>query len=229
MAKNKSCEKRQQLVEMKTILENDLRTQGQHVLETQRKYVKDIVQQERGMYGQLASGMSPVILQEVALIREVEQLEEIVERLNKVLYDRQKSEEDCEHVCLVSRQEQFSFVTPPSTPGGSLMGSRTGSIRSLNSFSRPSSVASDSINGDVDSFPRSRNNSVSSYQSLNQSNPNNKRASTISTKSRDSGFSSQEILLLRQQQESLKQVSAENLISSGILLHCKTFLNRFKI
>lgn len=191
---------------MRTILETDLRTQGQLVLESQRKYVKDIVQQERGMYGQLASGMSPVILQEVALIREVEQLEEIVERLNKVLYDRQKSEEDYEHV-LVSRQEQFSFVTPPSTPGGSLMGSRTGSIRSLNSFSRPSSVASDSINGDVDSFPRSRNNSVSSYQSLNQSNPNNKRASTISTKSRDSGFSSQEILLLRQQQESLKQVS----------------------
>lgn len=191
---------------MRTILETDLRTQGQLVLESQRKYVKDIVQQERGMYGQLASGMSPVILQEVSLIREVEQLEEIVERLNKVLYDRQKSEEDYEHV-LVSRQEQFSFVTPPSTPGGSLMGSRTGSIRSLNSFSRPSSVASDSINGDVDSFPRSRNNSVSSYQSLNQSNPNNKRASTISTKSRDSGFSSQEILLLRQQQESLKQVS----------------------
>lgn len=191
---------------MRTILETDLRTQGQLVLESQRKYVKDIVQQERGMYGQLASGMSPVILQEVALIREVEQLEEIVERLNKVLYDRQKSEEDYEHV-LVSRQEQFSFVTPPSTPGGSLMGSRAGSIRSLNSFSRPSSVASDSINGDVDSFPRSRNNSVSSYQSLNQSNPNNKRASTISTKSRDSGFSSQEILLLRQQQESLKQVS----------------------
>ena len=67
------------------------------------------------------------------------------------------------------------------------MGSRTGSVRSLNSFSRPSSVASDNISAsDGDSFNRSRNNSVSSYQSLHQSN-SNKRCSTISTKSRDSG------------------------------------------
>ena len=196
---------------MRSILESDLKSQGGNVLEHQRKFVKDIVQQERGIYSVLASGISPVILQEVSLIKEVEQMEEIVDKMNKVLYDRQKCDEEYEHV-LVSRQEQFSFVTPPSTPGGSLMGSRTGSIRSLNSFSRPSSVASDSINGgDVDSFPRSRNNSVSSYQSLHQSSSNNKRCSTISTKSRDSGFSSQEILLLRQQQESLKQVSGENL------------------
>ena len=158
------------------------------------------------MFTSLASGLSPVIMQEVALIKEVEQMEEVVDRMNKVLFDRQRNDEEYEHV-LVSRNEQYSFITPPSTPGGSMMGSRTGSVRSLNSFSRPSSVASDSINGDGDNFNRSRNNSVSSYQSLHQgNNSNNKRSSTISTKSRDSGFSSQEILLLRQQQETLKQV-----------------------
>jgi len=100
------------------------------------------------------------------------------------------------------------FVTPPSTPGGSLMGSRAGSVRSLNSFSsRPCSVASDGTGTECEAAAggsRSRKNSVSSYQSANQSNPHNKRSSTLSTKSQDSGFSSQDILLLRQQ-EALKQ------------------------
>merc|ERR1719270_1269114 len=208
--KNKNSEKRQQLLEMKTILESDLRTQGHAVLDHQRRTVKDVVQQERGMFTLLASGMAPVILQEVALIKEVEQMEEVVDRMNKVLFDRQKCDEEYEHV-LVSKHDQFSFSTPPSTPGGSLMGSRTGSVRSLNSFSsRPSSVASDSVVGDTECLSRSRNNSVSSYQSLHQSNSNNKRCSTISTKSRDSGFSSQEILLLKQQQDTLKQVQNLN-------------------
>lgn len=131
-------------------------------------------------------------------------MEEILERMNAVLYDKQRCDEEYERSLVSS--EQFRFVTPPSTPGGSLMGSRAGSVRSLNSFnSRPSSVASDSTEceGAV-SGNRSRNNSVSSYQSSHQSNSHNKRSSTLSTKSRDSGFSSQEILLLRQQ-EALKQ------------------------
>ena len=213
---------------MKTILESDLRTQGHAVLDHQRRTVKDVVQQERGMFTLLASGMSPVILQEVALIKEVEQMEEVVDRMNKVLFDRQKCDEEYEHV-LVAKHDQFSFSTPPSTPGGSLMGSRTGSVRSLNSFSsRPSSVASDSVVGDTDSLSRSRNNSVSSYQSLHQSNSNNKRCSTISTKSRDSGFSSQEILLLKQQQDTLKQVGI-NRIKIPIFVNIYEILNIFPL
>ena len=62
------------------------------------------------------TGLSPVVLQEVALIKEVEQMEEVVDRMSKVLFDRQRSDEEYEHV-LVSKPEQFSFVTPPSTPG----------------------------------------------------------------------------------------------------------------
>ena len=153
-----------------------------------------------------------------------------MDRMSKVLFDRQKCDEEYEHV-LVSKHDQFNFSTPPSTPGGSLMGSRTGSVRSLNSFSsRPSSVASDSVVGDSDSFSRSRNNSVSSYQSLHQSNSNNKRCSTISTKSRDSGFSSQEILLLKQQQDTLKQVGISGCQSLNIYEILNIFpLNRCKI
>ena len=190
--KNKSSgEKRQQILEMRTILDSDLRQQTARVLQQERKSLKEVVQKERGLFCLLAGGLTPVVLQEVSLIREVEQMEEVVERMNRVIYDSKKTEEEYEDV-LTGRTEQYSFITPPSTPGGSVMGSRSGSIRSLNSFSRPSSVASEAESG-----RRSRNNSVSSYQSLHQDNRN----------SRDSGFSSQEILLLKQQQESLKQVS----------------------
>ena len=194
--KNKSSgEKRQQILEMRTILDSDLRQQTARVLQQERKSLKEVVQKERGLFSLLAGGLTPVVLQELSLIREVEQMEEVVERTNRVLYDTKKTEEEYDHV-LAGRKDQFSFVTPPSTPGGSVMGSRSGSVRSLNSFSRPSSVASD-----TESCPsRSRNNSVSSYQSSQSHHLHDNR------NSKHSGFSSQEILLLKQQ-ESLKQVS----------------------
>ena len=195
--KNKSSgEKRQQILEMRTILASDLRQQTARVLQQERKSLKEVVQKERGLFSLLAGGLTPVVLQEVSLIREVEQMEEVVERMNRVIYDSKKTEEEYEHVLSSSRTDQFSFVTPPSTPGGSVMGSRSGSIRSLNSFSRPASVASDT---ESSTSSRSRNNSVSSYQSSHhhQDNRNSKHSG--------SGFSSQEILLLKQQ-ESLKQV-----------------------
>ena len=193
--KNKSSgEKRQQILEMRTILDSDLRQQTARVLQQERKSLKEVVQKERGLFCLLAGGLTPVVLQEVSLIREVEQMEEVVERMNRVIYDSKKTEEEYEDV-LTGRTEQYSFITPPSTPGGSVMGSRSGSIRSLNSFSRPASVASDT---ESCTSSRSRNNSVSSYQSSHQDNRNSKHSG--------SGFSSQEILLLKQQ-ESLKQVS----------------------
>ena len=195
--KNKSGgEKRQQMLEMRSILESDLRQHTARVAQQERRSVKEVVQKERDLFSLLAGGLTPVVLQEVSLIREVEQMEEVVERMNRVIFDSKKTEEEYDQM-LSCRQEHFSFITPPSTPGGSM----SGSIRSLNSFSRPSSVASD-----VESCSRSRNNSISSYQSSHQDNRH----------SRDSGFSSQEILLLKQQ-ESLKQVSWILLLKMWIL------------
>ena len=210
---------------MRAVLESELRQEGARVLDTERKTVREAAAQERAIMTVLASGLGPAIGQEVALIREVEQMEEIWEKMNAVLFDKQRFDEvmqrqyfletkilfkEYERSLVSQTAEQFRFVTPPSTPGGSLMGSRAGSVRSLNSFSsRPCSVASDGTGTEFEAAAggnRSRNNSVSSYQSANQSNPHNKRSSTLSTKSQDSGFSSQDILLLRQQ-EALKQVS----------------------
>ena len=50
------------MLEMRSILEGDLRAQGHRVLESERKNVKDIVQQEREMFTTLASGQTLRIL-----------------------------------------------------------------------------------------------------------------------------------------------------------------------
>ena len=92
--KNKySGEKRQQLLEMRAVLETELRQEGGKVLATQRQSVREAAAQERGMMTLLASGLSPAIGQEVTLVREVEQMEEILERMNAVLYDKQRCDE----------------------------------------------------------------------------------------------------------------------------------------
>lgn len=92
--KNKySGEKRQQLLEMRAVLETELRQEGGKVLATQRQSVREAAAQERGMMTLLASGLSPAISQEVTLVREVEQMEEILERMNAVLYDKQRCDE----------------------------------------------------------------------------------------------------------------------------------------
>ena len=92
--KNKySGEKREQLLEMRAVLETELRQEGVKVLSTQRQSVREAAAQERGMMTLLASGLGPAIGQEVTLVREVEQMEEIMERMNAVLYDKQKCDE----------------------------------------------------------------------------------------------------------------------------------------
>ena len=201
MSKNKSSgEKRQQLLEMRSILDSDLRQQGHCALATQRRAVQEAAAQERAVIASLAAGLAPCVGQEAALVREVEQAEEVVARMVAAVARDQAPE--CEAL-LGPGPATFRFVTPPPSPGpGSVLGSRTGSLRSLASSSRPASVASDCPGPDTEAgLGRSRNNSVSSYQSLNhQSSTNNKRYSTISTKSRDSGFSSQELVMLRQQE-----------------------------
>ena len=92
--KNKySGEKRQQLEEMRAVLESELRQEGVRVLDTERKTVREAAAQERAIMTVLASGLGPAIGQEVALIREVEQMEEIWEKMNAVLFDKQRFDE----------------------------------------------------------------------------------------------------------------------------------------
>ena len=106
MNKNKySGEKRQQLLELRAVLETELRQEGAKVLDTQRRSVKEAADQERGMMTTLASGLGTAIGQEVTLVREVEQMEDILERMNAVLYDKQRCDEvQCnDTICLIGK------------------------------------------------------------------------------------------------------------------------------
>ena len=115
MSKNKSSgEKRQQLLEMRSILDTDLRQQGHCALATQRRAVQEAAAQERAVIASLAAGLAPCVGQEAALVREVEQAEEVVARM--VAAVARDQEPECEAL-LGPGPATFSFVTPPPSPG----------------------------------------------------------------------------------------------------------------
>ena len=77
------------------------------------------------------------------MFREGGQLGDLVENIDKSNSHPYHCEEDIKPVeYLSTSNESLWFTTPTSTPGGSLMGSRTSSLRSINSFSLTSSAAS---------------------------------------------------------------------------------------
>ena len=130
----------------------------------ERSSLQDISHLERSIYSRIAIGLKPVVSCELAMCWEMEQLGEIVNKLDNCISESNKDNYQKAETLFAfnANNEKCRFFTPPSTPGCSTLGSRTSSIRSINSFSRSSSVAG-SVNDDKESF-RSRNNSVSSYQ-----------------------------------------------------------------
>ena len=140
----------------------DLKGEMRQLCEQERRHLREISEQERSVYTKVAAGLKPAIVCEFAMFREIEQLGEVMETMNKMIMDP-FNDSDGESVSFFNNSEEsYIFKTPPTTPGGSAMGSRTSSIRSISSFSRSSSVAR-SHSEDTESF-RSRNNSVSSHQ-----------------------------------------------------------------
>ena len=70
---------------------------------------------------------------------------QVVEKMGRVVLDGGREAEQQQQLIssFLCSQEQYSYSSPPPSPAASNMGSRAGSIRSVNSFSsRPSSVAS---------------------------------------------------------------------------------------
>ena len=134
----------------------------------EKEKLKDISCQERSLYTKVAVGLKPVILCEFAMYKEIEQLGHVMENINKIMMDPFKERNDNgEEILFVNtRDSPYLFTTPPSTPAFSSMGSRCSSLRSVNSFSRSSSVAKSNVD-DTGSF-RSRDNSVSSQQVNNR-------------------------------------------------------------
>ena len=160
--KTKKYKNTEELIQTRNNLVYDLKGEMRKLCEQERRHLREISEQERIVYTEVAAGLKPAIVCEFAMFREIEQLGEVMESMNKMIMDPFK-DNDGESVSFFNNSEEsYIFKTPPTTPGGSAMGSRTSSIRSICSFSRSSSVAR-SHSEDAESF-RSRNNSVSSHQ-----------------------------------------------------------------
>ena len=149
-----------EMVEMRNHLACDLQEERKKMGLQERLSLREISGQERSIFTRITAGVKPVIVCEIAMFREVEQLGEVMEKLNKIIIDNNYDRDS--NSFMNSSKESYIFATPPSTPGGSKMASRSNSVRSINSFSRSSSVARN-ITEDAESY-RSRNNSISSHQ-----------------------------------------------------------------
>ena len=80
---------------------------------------------------------------------------DLVENIDKSNSGPYHCEEDMKAVeYLSTSKESLWFSTPTSTPDGSLMGSRTSSLRSINSFSLTSSAASSDCEDEETCRPR---------------------------------------------------------------------------
>ena len=90
--------------------------------------------QERSHYTTFAACLKPLVTEEVAMLREVEQLDSVMEKISKMIADPYRSLDNCEDVLSLMSQsdERFGMVsaTPPGSPGSTL-GSRTASLRSV--------------------------------------------------------------------------------------------------
>ena len=154
----KKSKNNQELVHMRNNIACELHQRRRSLYEKEMIFVREIGCQERSIYAAVAAGLSKVIGQEFAIFKEGEKMEELMEKMKKIISQPPTDTNSRENPNLVNTgKHSFVFVTPPSTPGGSRMGSRTSSINSVSrNYSSAGSV--------IDYSNISRNNSVSSQK-----------------------------------------------------------------
>ena len=104
----------------------------------ERWCVKKIESHQGSFLSQIADSLDPLLTEELAMCSKGEQLEELLKKSHGKVNDPSNTEENFLGTC----NELFWFTSPISTPNCSLIGSRTNSLSSVNTFSRTSSVSS---------------------------------------------------------------------------------------
>ena len=72
---------------MRNNLACDLQEERKRLCLQERTSLREISAQERSIFTRIAAGVKPVIVCEFAMFREVEQLGEVMEKLNKIIMD----------------------------------------------------------------------------------------------------------------------------------------------
>lgn len=167
--------------------EQDLHIKYKILEEQEQQSVRRINTQERTHYCTLAGCIKTVIAEEYNMLGELHKLDEVMDKLETVTADPHNVTDTADQVIrdMKNAAETFSFKTPPSTPGGSMMGSRRGSVSSFSS-SRASSTASLHDRDTTQDQPQRRKHT-----------DNYKRYSSVSCQSQNSGFTTPDIYCQR--------------------------------
>ena len=120
-----------EMLKLRENLLKDLEVKSVMFEEQERRAVREIACQERMHYTTFAACLKPLVAEELSMLREVEQLEGVLEKITKIVADPLKNIESSDDILSIMNhsEESFCFSTPPTSPGGSTLGSRTNSVR----------------------------------------------------------------------------------------------------
>jgi len=107
------------------------------VLEKQeRQAVRRINMEERNQFCDFAACVKQVVIEEVALLKEIGSVKEVLENMNKITDDPHKIPDTADKVinAILETGNIYSFDTPTSSTNSSIRGSRCGSLRSISSL-----------------------------------------------------------------------------------------------
>lgn len=123
-----------EMLKLRDNMVKDVQMKSQMFEEQERMAVKEIACQERTHYTTFAACLKPMVMEELAMLREVEQLEDVMEKIDRIIADPFKNLETSNNIFFFAKnsEETFSFSTPPPSPA---LRSRTASVSSTNSSS----------------------------------------------------------------------------------------------
>jgi len=116
--------------------------------EQERQAVRRINMEERAQFCGFAACLKPVLSEELTVMAEIENIGEVVDSLATIIRDPHvipdTTDQVIQEIITSGNAANYSFATPPSSPGESLFSSRCGSLKSISSLvnSRTSSPAS---------------------------------------------------------------------------------------
>jgi len=158
--------------------------------EVEKSAVRRVLIEERSRYCTFVACLKPVLGEEISMVSELQQLEEVMNKLDKHTEDPFKLPEASEQVLndIKTTEGGVVFQTPPSSP--SSLGSRKSSMCSISSAGSSSGGSTNSPSHQAQQHRHARN-----HQGVGHPMAPPMRLSSIS--SQDSGFTSQDTLFLR--------------------------------
>jgi len=158
--------------------------------EVEKSAVRRVLIEERSRYCTFVACLKPVLGEEISMVSELQQLEEVMNKLDKHTEDPFKLPEASEQVLndIKTTEGGVVFQTPPSSP--SSLGSRKSSMCSISSAGSSSGGSTNSPSHQAQQHRHMRN-----HQGVGNPMAAPMRLSSIS--SQDSGFTSQDTLFLR--------------------------------